>query len=277
MIDLHIHTTASDGQYTPTHIVRMASDAGLSLIAITDHDTVSGIAEGSGAAQKAGLGFIPGIEISVSGDNEIHILGYNIDIGNARLTAMCDGFAENRRQRGTRIIEYLQTYGVDIRLEQAQEHAGTGNIGRPHFARAMVDAGYVKTVREAFDKYLGIPEFKKIERPKPTPQEGIETIIAAGGVAVLAHPVQLKMDDSTLEKLLAELTGYGLGGLECWYSTHTPQQTKLYLALAKKYKLAVTGGSDFHGEAVKPGISLGSGIEGSLCIERSDLTDSFLR
>lgn len=272
MIDLHIHTTASDGQYTPAQIVDLASVAGLSLISITDHDTTDGTAEGGDAARAAGIGFIPGIEISVGGEDEIHILGYNIDANNAQLKAMCGGFAENRRLRGLRIIDYLKSYGVSLSLDNVQEYAGAGTIGRPHFARAMVDAGYAGTVREAFDKYLGTQEFKKIERPKPRPEAGIRTILAAGGIAVLAHPAQLDMDGAALESLLVELKSYGLGGLECYYSTHTPQQTELYLSLAEKHKIAVTGGSDFHGETVKPGISLGSGVDGSLCIELSDLS-----
>ena len=135
----------------------------------------------------------------------------------------------------------------------------------------MVEAGFVSTTREAFDKYLATPDFYKIERPKPSPEEGIRCILDAGGVAVLAHPIQTKLDIPQLAKLLGKLKEMGLSGLECHYSTHTPQQTREYLALAKRLDLTVTGGSDFHGELVKPEIALGSGINGSLHIEDAEI------
>jgi len=275
MIDLHIHTTASDGQYSPAQIVGMAKNAGLTMIAITDHDTIAGIEEGTQAALASGIGFIGGIEISVQGNRELHILGYGINPQNPELLSLCEGFAEGRRMRGLRILEYLRGYGIHLDLEQAQKHAGGELLGRPHFARALVDAGHVKTAREAFDKYLGTPDFDKVERPKPPPAQGIKTINDAGGISVLAHPVQLKLSDADLEKLLRELIQHGLGGIECYYSTHTPRQTEHYLSLARIYGLAVTGGSDFHGEKIKPEILLGTGINGSLNISEDDVSDFF--
>lgn len=275
MIDLHIHTTASDGQYTPTEIVGMAKDRGIELIAISDHDTVAGLAEGADAAQKAGIGFIPGIEISVKGNRELHILGYFIDWENPALLSLCEEFYENRRQRGSRILEYLRGYGIRLDPEQVQKYAGRGLLGRPHFARALVDAGHVKTTREAFDKYLGTPEFDKVERPKPSPKAGIDIIRGAGGMTVLAHPAQLKLNDNDLDKSLQELIKYGLCGIECYYSTHTPEQTERYLMLAGKYGLAITGGSDFHGEKVNPETALGTGVGGSLHINPDDVSEPF--
>lgn len=272
MIDLHIHTTASDGQYTSAQIVEMAKDKGLSLIAITDHDSIDKLEEGISAADKAGIDLIPGIEISVKGNRELHILGYYIDPHNTALLSICNEFAENRRLRGPRILEYLDGYGIHLKMEDVLKHTNGGALGRPHFAQAMVEAGYVNTTREAFDKYLGTPAFDKVERPKPMPSEGIEAIKNAGGIAVLAHPASLKLDDTDLEKLLCELIGYGLRGIECFYSTHTPDQVELYLSFADKYGLAITGGSDFHGEKVKPEIELGSGINGNLCITAKDIT-----
>jgi hypothetical protein len=272
MVDLHIHTTASDGQYSPAAIVEMAKEKQLSLIAITDHDTVSGVAEGASAARNAGIGFIPGIEISVKGNRELHILGYNIDPLNSALLLLCEEFAENRRQRGPRILEYLRGYDIHLDLDQVQIYTGGGLLGRPHFAQALVAAGYVKTTREAFDKYLGTPEFQKVERPKPTPKEGIKAILGAGGTAVLAHPVQIGLPEPELERLIKEFTGYGLGGVECYYSEHTPEMTEFYLSLARKYGLCVTGGSDYHGDKVKPEISLGSGINGSLHVHVDDVS-----
>jgi len=272
MIDLHIHTTASDGQYSPAQIAGMAKNAGLTMIAITDHDTIAGIEEGLEAARASGIGFIGGIEISVQGNRELHILGYGIDPQNPALLSLCEGFAEDRRRRGPRILEYLRGYGIHLDLEQAQKYALGELLGRPHFARALVDAGHVKTTREAFDKYLGIPAFDRVERPKPLPAQGIKVINDAGGIAVLAHPVQLNLSDADLEKLLRELIQHGLGGIECYYSAHTPRQTELYLSLARTYGLAVTGGSDFHGEKIKPEVLLGTGINGSLNISEDDVS-----
>jgi predicted metal-dependent phosphoesterase TrpH len=277
MVDLHIHTTASDGQYSPAQIVLMAKNAGLTMIAITDHDTIAGIEEGREAVRGSGIKFIGGIEISVQCNRELHILGYKVDPKNPALLSLCEGFAEGRRERGPRISEYLRGYGIHIDLEQAQKHTGGELLGRPHFARALVDAGYVETIREAFDRYLGIPAFDKVERPKPPPGEGIKVITGAGGLAVLAHPKQLKLSDADLEKLLCELIQHGLGGIECYYSTHTPRQTEFYLYLAQKYGLAVTGGSDFHGENVKPEILPGTGINGSLNINENDVSNIFHR
>jgi hypothetical protein len=257
MTDLHIHTTASDGQYTPSQIIAMAKDKGITCLSITDHDTVAGIAEGAEAARQAGIDFIPGIEISVQGHRELHILGYHIDPHNHALVAMCSEFAENRAKRGERILDYLQGYGITLALEQVLVHTKNGLLGRPHFARALVEAGYVGTTREAFDRYLGTPAFDAIERPKPSFAEGIKIIANAGGLAVLAHPALLKLDDHALETLLRELIENGLGGIEAFYSTHTQAQTGFYLSLCEKYRLTVTGGSDFHGEKVKPDIPLG--------------------
>jgi predicted metal-dependent phosphoesterase TrpH len=264
LIDLHLHTNKSDGQYSPRELVGLAAKRGVSLMAITDHDTTDGIAEGAEAAREAGIGFIPGIEISVRGNNELHILGYCIDCKSAELIRMNAEFARLRKLREDRIHDYLSEKGVSVSRDKVRGYA-TGNIvGRPHFARALVDAGYAKDFRDAFVKYLASPEFYMIERPKPTPAEGIEIIKAAGGVAVLAHPVVTRLPARELDALLAELVNDGLQGLECYYSSHRPNQIKLYLSLARKHRLVVTGGSDFHGECVKRDVEIGRGVNGSL-------------
>jgi predicted metal-dependent phosphoesterase TrpH len=267
LIDLHLHTNKSDGQYSPRELVGLAAGKGVSLMAITDHDTTDGVAEGAEAAREAGIGFIPGIEISVKGNRELHILGYCIDCGNAELLRMNAEFARLRMLREERIHKYLAEKGVPVAREKVRGYTAGNIVGRPHFARALVDAGYAADLRDAFVKYLASHEFYAIERPKPTPAAGIGTIRAAGGVAVLAHPVSLRLPAHGLDALLAELVNDGLRGLECYYSSHSPEQTELYLSLARKHGLAVTGGSDFHGECVKRDVAIGEGVNGPLGFE----------
>jgi predicted metal-dependent phosphoesterase TrpH len=258
MIDLHIHTTFSDGQYTPEEIVELAASAGITTISITDHDSVAGLARGKAAADKAGIKFINGIEISCQGNKELHLLGYDFDYNEPALIKACSEFAKFREERAHRIIEFLLERNVIISLDEVREIAhGSAIIGRPHFAQALVKHGYVATVREAFDKYLASADFDKIERPKPTAEEGIALIAGAGGMSVLAHPALLKLEALAEEELLKKLVKAGLKGLECFYSLHSPKQAERYASLAEKYGLIVTGGSDFHGEMVKPEIKLG--------------------
>jgi len=262
MIDLHLHTNVSDGQYSPKETVHLAVCKGARCIAITDHDRISGLREAEAAAKDAGIGFIPGIEISVQGNRELHILGYHIDYTHLGLIEACDNFILLREQRVTRIYEYLRQKGVPLDDKQVRRHAPQDIVaGRPHFARAMVEAGYVSSVQEAFDKFLGTPEFDSVERTKPSAKEGISMILDAGGVPVLAHPALLKLDDKNLEELIAALVSHGLMGIECHYSTNTLEQTEQYLGCAKRFDLLVTCGSDFHGEDIKPSIGIGSGTD----------------
>lgn len=268
-IDLHIHSTASDGQYTPTQLIIMAQKIGLSIIALTDHDTTAGLAEAKQAAQRLGVRLISGIELDTKypgiGGN-FHILGYGIDSAHPALQELCSDFATQRQERAKRIFSYLEQYGVCPSRQRVYELAGNGVIGRPHFARAMAEQGLVSNTKEAFDRYLDTPQFQTIDRPKPHPRKAIDMIMQAGGIAVLAHPSQLKLGDDALNDLLVELKSCGLGGIECYYSTHSQEQTVQYIALADQLGLYITGGSDFHGEKVKPQIELGYGINGSLHI-----------
>jgi predicted metal-dependent phosphoesterase TrpH len=271
IIDLHLHTNQSDGQYSPRALVKLAADCGVSLMSITDHDTINGIAEGEAAAREAGIDFIPGIEISVKGNRELHILGYCIDCENAELLRMNAEFLRLRRLREERIHAYLEGKGIFLPRSRVREYAAGGMVGRPHFARALVRAGYASDINDAFKKYLSTPEFYAIERPKPTPRAGIETIRAAGGVAVLAHPAVLRLSSADLSALLTDLVKDGLMGLECYYSSHSPGQTELYLSLACKHGLVVTGGSDFHGERVKQDVAIGRGKNGALGFDDFDI------
>ena len=257
MIDLHIHTSASDGQYSPAETVRLAAQKGMTCMAITDHDTIAGLSEARVAASEVGIEFIPGIDISVQGNRELHILGYYIDGTHTGLKEACDNFISLREQRVSRIFTYLSQKGVLLTEEQAQIHVSNGAVGRPHVARAMVDAGYVSSVQEAFDRYLGVPEFDSVERAKPTAREGLKLILDAGGIPVLAHPALLKLDDGSLIALISELTDGGLKGIECYYGKHKPAQAVQYLKYAEKFGLLATAGSDFHGDNNKPGVNIG--------------------
>ena len=272
MIDLHIHTTCSDGQFTPEETMRLAAEAGVTVAAVTDHDTVSGIARARQTAQQLGMTFFSGIEISVQYTRELHILGYGVDADSAALLAFCEENARNRRERTSRMLEFLHRRGVVISLEDVRRCNQGRTSGRPHFARALVELGYADSIQDAFEKYLATPAFyAEAERPKPSPEKGIAVIRQAGGVAVLAHPHQLKLEAPELEALLQQLISLGLQGIEAHYSRHTAEQTRLYLQLAEKYGLLVTSGSDFHGPSVKPDIQLGSGVAGSLCVEDEEI------
>ncbi|MDR2296268.1 MAG: PHP domain-containing protein [Clostridiales Family XIII bacterium] len=270
-IDLHLHTNQSDGQYSPRALVGLVADRGVSLMAITDHDTVSGIAEGAAAAREAGIDFIPGVEISVKGNGELHILGYCIDCENRELLRMNAEFVRLRGLREERIHAYLEKKGVPVSRTGVRKHAAGGMVSRSHFARALTEAGHAADFKDAFAKYLSTPDFYAIERPKPTPRAGIGVIRAAGGVAVLAHPMTLRLAAPALDALLGELVKDGLRGLECHYSAHSPEQTALYLSLARKHGLVVTGGSDFHGERVKRDVEIGRGVNGPLGFDDFDI------
>lgn len=267
MIDLHIHTNCSDGEFSPEETIRMAHEAGITAAAVTDHDTASGIAAAAKAAANYGITFFPGIEISVQGGKELHILGYGIDPYDPGLLEFCSKHARDRKVRCGKMLAYLQDHGVNMTLEDVRRCNDGRTTGRPHFARALVEKGYASSVQDAFDRYLTTPEFyAHVERPKPLPADGIRVIREAGGVAVLAHPHQLKLAEQELDTLLVQLKEMGLQGIEAYYSRHTSRQTACYLALAEKYDLLYTCGSDFHGPSVKPDIALGTGIDKNLCI-----------
>lgn len=254
--DLHTHSTASDGQYTPSELVRLAKVRGLEALALTDHDTVDGLDEASRAGEALGLRILRGVELSAREYRSLHILGYGFSTGSPALTKLCAEMKGGRDERKYRIIDFLHEKGIDVSLTEVEELAGGDVIGRPHFAQVMVRRGYVQSSREAFDRYLDTDEFQRIERQKPDARTCIETIRSAGGKVSFAHPYQVKLEDDALEALVRELSGYGLDAIECYYPRHTVQQQAFYLHLAEKYRLHVTGGSDFHGERVKPDIAL---------------------
>lgn len=264
MIDLHTHSQCSDGQDTPEELVRSAAAAGITVLALTDHDNINGVPVARRTAETLGIRLISGIEISVQGAKELHILGYGVDEMDKGLH---DFYEENRRLRIRRrdlLLKQLNAAGVPITLEDICRINNGKNSGRPHFARTLVAMGYADSIQDAFDRYLTTPEYYAIERPKPAPEEGIAMIRRAGGVAVLAHPYILKLEDTAFRSLLRQLISYGLQGIECYYSKHTPEEMQYYAAIAEEYGLLKTCGSDYHGPSIKPDIQLGSGCEGSL-------------
>ncbi len=261
-IDLHTHTTASDGQYSPSELIKMAKEKGIERLAITDHDTVSGLKEAVSAAKTYDLDFIPGIEISTHKGVEIHMLGLGIDFENVDLVRKCEEFERSRADRAQRICDYLNKLCIPVVLSEVEEYAGEGSIGRPHFARWLQEHGYVASRKEAFSRYLNTPRFKAAtDRVKPSPEEAVSLIHGAGGEAFLAHPGLLKFGRRNQESLIRSLKASGLDGIECFYSKHEKKQEEYYLRLAKEYGLKVSCGSDFHGEKVKPGIELGMHLD----------------
>lgn len=255
--DLHTHTTASDGQYTPSELVQMAKSRGLETIAITDHDTVDGLQEAIEAGKQNDLWVIPGIELSAKEYPTFHILGYAFSPDAPTLRELCHRMKARRDERSQRLLAFLGEKGVRLILSEVTEIAGGDIIGRPHFAQAMVRRGYVSTNREAFDRYLDTEEYhKKVERGKPSAQECIQAIRASGGKVSLAHPYQIGISDGELDKLVERLADFDLDAIECYYPKYTPERQEFYLRLAEKYHLHQTGGSDFHGEKVKPEVNL---------------------
>jgi 3',5'-nucleoside bisphosphate phosphatase len=256
-IDLHAHTTASDGSLTPTELVSLAAETGLSALAVTDHDTVDGLAEAGEAAARHGIELVPGIELAVTYPNgRFHMLGYLIDPESAVLTNRLRLLKENRASRNARMVARMQKIGLPVTMEEVRDASGGGQIGRPHMALALVRKGLVGSVKEAFDRYLADGAAAHVPKDKITLQEGIDLIHAAEGVAVMAHPASLGLTDDALVDELQRLRGLGLDGVECYYSQHTPQRTDQLLAMAAQAGLLPTGGSDFHGTP-KPDVFLG--------------------
>jgi 3',5'-nucleoside bisphosphate phosphatase len=265
LIDLHTHTNESDGSCTPAQLIAEAVAAGVDVLGITDHDTFAGYDAAVDTARPAGLRLICGIELSTKlHGHSVHLLGYFPGTnGLAGFREWVRDMQASRRERNVRLAERLQELGFDIKLEEA-EALGRGMTGRPHFAQLMVSKGYVSGFRQAFDEYLDESAKGYVYRREPQFSEGVARIREAGGIASVAHPARMKGDP---EALVPELCAAGLNALEAYHSDHSPQETELYLGLASRYGLKVTGGSDFHG-AMKPEVKLGTGYEGNLKIPR---------
>lgn len=264
MIDLHSHTNQSDGTLSPAELVAAARASGVDVLGITDHDTFAGYDLAMAAAPDSGVELVCGIELSTKlYGHSVHLLGYFLRPQRLdRFRDWVSDMQESRRERNMRLAERLRELGVNITMEEA-EARGRGMTGRPHFAQIMLEKGYVSTFRQAFDDYLDESAKGYVHRREPQFAESVERIRNAGGIASLAHPVRVNGD---VPALLPELCAAGLNAIEAYHSDHSADDVGLYVELARKYGLLVTGGSDFHG-AVKPEVKLGTG-EGNLSVPR---------
>jgi predicted metal-dependent phosphoesterase TrpH len=270
-IDLHIHSSASDGTLAPEEILSRAARLGLGAISITDHDTVAGCRQAQAAPAPPGLRFLTGIEISSQPPVEfglpgsLHILGYGIDICDSNLLRALDTLQDARRQRLPKMIRRLRRLGCSISDEEIRQAVGSSQPGRPHLARALVGKGLVKSIDEAFERYLGNGRPAYVQKYRLPWRRTIAVIRGAGGIAVLAHPGLIPLPSETdLETLVQRLVGAGLGGIECYYPQHPAEATARYRRMARKHHLVVTGGTDFHGDQ-SAGIQIGSG-KGGFCV-----------
>jgi len=259
VIDLHTHSTASDGSCSPSELIRLAGDIGLSAIALTDHDCTDGIAQARREAEATGTKFIPGIELSVESDAETHIVGLFIDEREPELQKALKDIRLERLRRNREVESNLKALGMTVTVEEAREQAGSQLLCRAHFAKVMVKKGYAESVKDAFDRFLGPgrPAYSSTKGLKAV--DAIRLIKNSGGVSVAAHLHHTKKEGAALEAYLAELKGYGLDAVEGYYSEYTPEMAKEYRALAAKLGLAISGGTDFHGK-MKPHIALGRGF-----------------
>jgi len=251
--DLHLHTTSSDGTLTPTQLVALCAERGLTTICVSDHDTTNGLPEAfAAAATYPGLTLIPGIELSTDvPGSEIHILGYFVDHYDSSFQSILTEFRIGREHRGEKMVENLNNLGIDISWERVQQIAGDASIGRPHIAQAMVEAGYVKYPRDAFDEYLGRNGSAYVERPKLLPEDAVRLLIEHDALPVMAHPTysESKSDRkgvSSLPDILSDLKAAGLVGMEVYYGDYTAEQVEWLRGLADDFGLIPCGGSDYH-------------------------------
>ncbi|MFC1939841.1 PHP domain-containing protein [Chloroflexota bacterium] len=243
--DLHIHSNASDGLLSPAEVVRKAAQLGLTFIALTDHDSVNGIAPALEAAKTfPQLTVIPGVEVSTDiPKGEVHVLGYYLDYTSPELLTTLEGMRNSRRKRAQGMVAKLRDLGVRIEWQRVQEIAGSSSIGRPHIAQAMLEKGHIASIKEAFTKYISRDGPAYVEREKLIPVEAVELILQAKGLPVLAHPFTI--DDP--EKVIVELKAVGLVGIEAYYNSYTSEEVNKLVTLARRHGLIASGGSDYHG------------------------------
>jgi len=258
-VDLHCHSTASDGTLPPAEVVRLAKANGLSALALTDHDTIGGVKEAAAEALKLGIDFLPGIEISAEypSPGTMHILGYGVDPNSPTLRGMTETLIAGRDNRNPRIVAKLNEMGVAVTMKEWEDEAKGIVLGRPQLAAILHRKGYVSSIKEAFDRYIGQGAPAYFDKERLTPKRAFELIRESGGLPVLAHPVQLRTEnDAQLERVIKDLLDLGLAGIEVIHSDHDDALFAKYVSLAQKYNLIQTGGSDFHG-ATKKNIDLG--------------------
>ena len=265
MIDLHSHTKASDGDLLPKQLVELAISLGIEALAITDHDTVDGIEEAIDYARDKDILVIPGIEFeAVIPRGQMHILGLFVDYKNEEFINKVNEIHTARANRNQKFIEELNNMGFEITLEELKEVSNGKTIGKPHFAKIFLKKKYIETKEEMFDKYFNQPPLNKYKKGNYLPNEIIELIKKANGVAILAHPQSLKLEHDELIERIKELKSYGLDGIECYHSDQTPEQMKEFKEIANSLGLIYTKGSDYHGPIIKPAIELGTGKNGNI-------------
>lgn len=258
-IDLHTHSTCSDGSMTPAELVRHAKVSGLCAMALSDHDTVSGVDEAMATGREIGVEVIPAIELSAVSATETHILGYFIDPHAPELVQALGRIRDIRVERLMETCAMLKSHAIDVSMEEVRAIAGGGVLCRAHIAKIMTEKGYAESPRDAFNRWLNVGCSCYSETQAITDEEAISLIRAAGGDAYLAHLHLTKLPDDALDAFVARLTAAGLHGIEGYYTDYTAEMAEKYRALAKKHHLAISGGTDFHG-SFKPHISIGQGL-----------------
>lgn len=246
-LDLHLHSNASDGTLSPAELARFAAGEGLEAIALTDHDTVDGIADCSAACKELGLRFVPGVELSTGGDREIHVLGYGIDP--EKLRGKLVALQSDRFVRMEQMVKRIREEGMDISMEDVIAIAGHAPLGRPHVAMAMVQKGYASSVKDAFDRFLGDGKPCCVPRQKMLFSLAVDWIHDCGGLAIIAHPVLIQCERRMLTQTLSALLNAGADGIEAFHSAHSTDDAMELEAFARRKNVLVTGGSDFHGQA----------------------------
>lgn len=263
-VDLHLHSTASDGSLTPEEIVTAALAKELYAIAVTDHDTAAGVEPAMLSAEGTGLHVLPGVEISVDlADTEVHILGYFMDLHHQPLLEAMERVRDGRVHRGQEMVRRLRELGLEISFDDVLAESGDGSVGRPHVARALERLGYVRDLQEAFDRYLGRGRPACVPRYKLLPEEAVGLIAAAGGMPVFAHPGLSRRDD-----MVDVLIPAGLLGLEAYHTDHSEKQTRKYINMARRRGLYITGGSDSHGPEGPVPVEIGSVFVPDCCADR---------
>jgi len=279
MIDLHIHTTASDGDKSPRELIDYAIEKNLTHIAITDHDTIEGLEEAIEYSKNRDICVIPGIEFEAGvSKGQMHILGLFINFRDQELKEKLKRLKEGRKYRNNKFIEEFNKLGFEITLDELNEVSNGDVIGKPHFAKVFLNKGYIKEKDEIFKKYFNQSPFKEIPKMSYTPKEVIESIKSANGIVILAHPYSLKLDKEQLIEKVKELKLYGLDGIECYHSEQTKEQMIEYLNIAKENNLIITKGSDYHGPITKSNIEIGEGMNKNLvnCCDEEEIIQNLL-
>jgi predicted metal-dependent phosphoesterase TrpH len=265
MIDLHCHSTFSDGTSTPEELIALAEQGGLSALALTDHDTTAGLERFVAAGEKSSVETIPGIELSAEfGGKALHILGYCFDFQCLELQRALEWVREGRTERNFQMLEKLNALGYGISMDNVMKHAGDDVVGRPHFAAALMETGHFKHPNKIYQQLLGKGKAAYVNRRRLSPECCVELIREAGGVAVIAHPGQMKLTNNKLRRLIRQLKPHGLGGLEVLHPSHQLHQVMAFERITGELEICMTGGTDFHG-SVTPDLKLGVGF-GNLCV-----------